>query len=155
MKFDTPAQTNPIDRMRVVGRPHPRIDGPLKTTGRATYAYEHHDVVTNPAYGVIAGSAIAKGCVERMNLTAAQHAPGLRSTATPQNAGKLGNGKHNTAKLLGGPEIDHYHQAVAGVVAQTFEQARAAAALVRIEYARAERRFDAEEALKTAPLGKD
>ena len=68
MKFDTPAQTNPIDRMRVVGRPHPRIDGPLKTTGRATYAYEHHDVVTNPAYGVIVGSAIGKGRIESMNL---------------------------------------------------------------------------------------
>ena len=155
MKFDTPAQTSPIDRMRVVGRPHPRIDGPLKTTGRATYAYEHHDVVTNPAYGVIVGSAIAKGRVESMNLTAAKHAPGVISIVTAQNAGKLGKGKHNTAKLLGGPEIDHYHQAVAVVVAETFEQARAAAALVDIEYARAEGRFDLEEALKTATLAKD
>ncbi|MGY2938464.1 CO/xanthine dehydrogenase Mo-binding subunit [Bradyrhizobium sp. GM6.1] len=42
MKFDRPAETNPIDRLRVVGRAHPRIDGPLKTTGKATYAYEHH-----------------------------------------------------------------------------------------------------------------
>ncbi len=155
MKFDTPAQTSPIDRMRVVGRPHPRIDGPLKTTGRATYAYEHHDVVTNPAYGVIVGSAIAKGRVESMNLTAAQQAPGVISIVTAQNAGKLGKGKHNTAKLLGGPEIDHYHQAVAVVVAESFEQARAAAALVDIEYARAEGRFDLEEALKTATLAKD
>jgi CO/xanthine dehydrogenase Mo-binding subunit len=30
-------------------------------------------------------------------------------------------------QLLGGPEIEHYHQAVALVVAETFEQARAAA----------------------------
>ena len=37
----------------------------------------------------------------------------------------------NTAKLLGGPEIEHYHQAIAVVVAETFEQARAAAQLVR------------------------
>ena len=61
MKFDKPAEANPIDRMQVVGRAHPRIDGPLKTTGRAPYAYEHHDVVTNPAYGAIVGSAIGKG----------------------------------------------------------------------------------------------
>jgi xanthine dehydrogenase YagR molybdenum-binding subunit len=53
---------------------------------------------------------------------------------TARNAGKLGKGNFNTAKLLGGPEIDHYHQAVALVVAKTFEQARAAAQLVRIEY---------------------
>ena len=48
---------------------------------------------------------------------------------TAENAGKLGKGKFNTAKLLGGPDIDHYHQAVAVVVAETFEQATAAAAL--------------------------
>jgi xanthine dehydrogenase YagR molybdenum-binding subunit len=35
MKFDKPAETNPIDRMRVVGRAHTRIDGPLKTTAKA------------------------------------------------------------------------------------------------------------------------
>ncbi len=50
------------------------------------------------------------------------------------NAGKLGKGEFNTAKLLGGPGIDHYHQAVAVVVASTFEQARAAAQSVRISY---------------------
>ena len=43
MKFDTPATTNPIDTLKVVGRPTHRIDGALKTTGRATYAYEWHD----------------------------------------------------------------------------------------------------------------
>ena len=51
---------------------------------------------------------------------------------TAENAGQLGKGKFNTAKLLGGPDIDHYHQAVAVVVAETFEQATAAAALVRV-----------------------
>ena len=138
MKFDKPAETNPIDRMRVVGRAHPRIDGPLKTTGKATYAYEHHDVVTNPAYGAIVGSAIGKGRIRSMNLTEAQRAPGVIAIVTAENAGKLGKGKFNTAKLLGGPEIDHYHQAIAVVVAETFEQATAAAALVRVEYAPSE-----------------
>ena len=70
-----------------------------------------------------------------MNLTEAQRAPGVIAIVTAENAGKLGKGKFNTAKLLGGPEIDHYHQAVAVVVAETFEEATAAAALVRVEYA--------------------
>ena len=39
MKFDQPAGTNPIDRMKVIGKPHDRIDGPLKTAGLAPYAY--------------------------------------------------------------------------------------------------------------------
>ena len=37
MKFTTPATTNPIDQLKVVGRPTDRIDGPLKTTGTAPY----------------------------------------------------------------------------------------------------------------------
>ena len=48
MKFDTPATTNPIDQLKVVGQPTDRIDGPLKTTGTAPYAYERHDVVAEP-----------------------------------------------------------------------------------------------------------
>ena len=42
MKFDTPATTNPIDQLKIVGQPVHRIDGELKTTGRAMYAYEWH-----------------------------------------------------------------------------------------------------------------
>jgi CO/xanthine dehydrogenase Mo-binding subunit len=53
MKFDTPAGLNPIDQGRVVGRATYRIDGPLKTTGTATYAYEHKDVGGKPAYGYV------------------------------------------------------------------------------------------------------
>jgi xanthine dehydrogenase YagR molybdenum-binding subunit len=142
MKFDTPATTNPIDQLKVVGRPVDRIDGPLKTTGTAPYAYDRHDVVANQAYGYILGAAIAKGRIVSMDLAAAKAAPGVISIVTAQNAGKLGKGKFNTAHLLGGPEVQHYHQAIALVVAETFEQARAAAHLVTVEYARAKGSFD-------------
>ena len=153
MKFDYPAGPNPIDRMKVIGRPTDRIDGPLKVSGMAPYAYERHDVVTNPAYGYVVGSAIATGTIRSIDLTAAKAAPGVLAIVTAGNAGKLTKGDFNTAKLLGGPEIEHYHQAVAVVVADTFEQARAAAALVRVDYARAgDGRFDLATALKTAPL---
>jgi CO/xanthine dehydrogenase Mo-binding subunit len=60
-------------------------------------------------------------------MDVAQRAPGVLAIVTADNAGKLGKGNFNTAKLLGGPEIQHYHQAIALVVAETFEQARAAA----------------------------
>ena len=142
MKFDTPATTNPIDQLKVVGQPVDRIDGPLKTTGTAPYAYERHDEAPNAAYGWVVGAGIAKGRIASMDLSAARSAPGVITIVTARSAGKLGKGKLNTAKLLGGPEIDHYHQAVALVVANTFEQARAAAQLVKIEYAKAPGRFD-------------
>jgi len=142
MKFDTPAGTNAIDQLKVVGKATDRIDGPLKTTGTAPYAYERHDVVTNPAYGWILGSGIAKGRIASMDLSAAHAAPGVLAIVTADNAGTLTKGNFNTAHLLGGPEIEHYHQAIALVVAETFEQARAAAALIRVNYVREKGAFD-------------
>jgi xanthine dehydrogenase YagR molybdenum-binding subunit len=142
MKFDTPATTNPIDQGKVIGKPHDRIDGPLKTSGTAPYAYERHDVAPNQAYGFVVGATIAKGQIRSMDLAAAKAAPGVIDIVTASNAGKLGKGKFNTAHLLGGPEVQHYHQAIALVVAETFEQARAAAQLVKVDYARKPGAFD-------------
>jgi xanthine dehydrogenase YagR molybdenum-binding subunit len=142
MKFDTPATTNPIDQLKVIGQPTDRVEGPLKTTGTAPYAYERHDVAPDAAYGYVVGAGIAKGRIASMDLSAARAAPGVLAIVTARNAGKLAKGDFNTARLLGGPEIQHYHQAVALVVAQTFEQARAAAQLVRIEYTRLPGKFD-------------
>ncbi|WP_457331140.1 aldehyde oxidoreductase molybdenum-binding subunit PaoC [Rhizobacter sp. P5_C2] len=154
MKFDTPATTNPIDQLKVVGRPTPRIDGPLKTTGTAPYAYERHDAAPDAVYGYVVGAGIAKGRIASMDLRAAHAAPGVLAIVTARNAGKLGKGSFNTAKLLGGPAIDHYHQAVALVVATTFEQARAAAQLVRIGYTHGPGKYDLSAEKAGAPMPK-
>ena len=74
----------------------------------------------------------------------ARHRHGARMPASSARA------SCNTAKLLGGPEIQHYHQAIALVVAETFEQARAAAQLVRIDYAPRPGAFDLAAATETA-----
>ncbi len=142
MKFDTPATTNPIDRLKVIGQPTDRVEGPLKTSGQAPYAYEQHEAVANQAYGFMVGSAIAKGRINNIDLEDAKAAPGVLAIVTAANAGKLGKGKYNAAPLLAGPEIQHYHQAVALVVAETFEQARAAAQMVKVDYVAAEGKFD-------------
>jgi xanthine dehydrogenase YagR molybdenum-binding subunit len=150
MKFTKPATTNPIDQLKVVGKPTDRIDGPLKTTGTAPYAYEQHKAAPNAAYGYVVGAAIAKGRIGKIDTAAARAAPGVIAVVTHENAGKLGKGKKNTAKLLAGPEVEHYHQAVAVVVAETFEQARAAASLVKVDYAKVTGVYDLEAA-KNAP----
>jgi xanthine dehydrogenase YagR molybdenum-binding subunit len=152
MKFDKPATTNPIDQLKVVGRPTDRIEGPLKVSGTAAYAYERNDVAPDAAYGYVVGAGIAKGRIRSMDLSRPRTAPGVIAIVTAQNAGAVGKGNFNTAKLIGGPEIDHYHQAIALVVAETFEQARAAAQLVRVDYARAPGQFDLADAKdKAAP----
>lgn len=150
MKFDQPATANPIDRGKVIGKATDRIDGPLKTTGTAPYAYERHDVVPNQAYGYVVGAGIAKGRIALLDDSAARKAPGVLAVVTAKNAGKLGKGRFNTAKLLGGPDIQHYHQAIAVVVAETFEQARAAAQTIRVDYVRDKGAYDLEKAKATA-----
>lgn len=150
MKFDTPATTNPIDNLKVVGRPIHRIDGELKTTGRATYAYEWHDPDLRYAYGYPIGAAIAKGRILSIDTATAKSAPGVLAVVTTLDVGDREKGEYNTAKLFGGSQVQHYHQAIALVIAETFEQARAGASLVKVEYADDVGAFDLADAMKTA-----
>jgi xanthine dehydrogenase YagR molybdenum-binding subunit len=154
MKFSTPAGTNPIDQLKVVGKPTDRIDGKFKTTGTAPYAYEQHVAVPNAAYGYVVGASIAKGTITHIDSRAAKGAPGVIAVVTYENAGKIGKGDFNTARLLAGPDVQHYHQAVAVIVAETFEQARAAAALLKIDYAAQKGSYDLDAAKNAAVLPK-
>ena len=155
MKFTTPATTNPIDRLKVIGKPTDRIDGPLKTTGTAPYAYEQHKAAPNAAYGYVVGASIAKGRIKSIDTTDAKRAPGVIAIVTYENAGKLQKGDYNTAHLLAGPKVEHYHQAVAVIVADTFEQARAASTLLRVSYAKEQGQYDLEKAKETAKKPKE
>ena len=152
MKFEKPDGRNPIDQLKVVGRPTDRIDGPRKVCGVAPYAYERHDVAPNQAYGHVLCAGIAKGRISAMDIAEARAAPGVLAVVTTLDMPRLPLSDHNTAHLFGGRVVQHYHQAIALVVAETFEQARAAAALIRVDYARDAGRFDLAAQAETAPL---
>lgn len=157
MKFDQPSGPTPADAGRVLGRPTNRVDGRAKVTGTAPYAYERHDAAASPAYGVIVGSPVATGRIRRIDLADAERAPGVLGIVTYQNAGPLKKAERNVAPLLAGPNIAHYDQAVAVVIAETFEQARSAAKLVRVDYSRGRGAFDLQaekgRAVKPATSG--
>lgn len=155
MKFDQPATTNPIDRLKVVGQPVHRIDGELKTTGQARYAYEWHDPKLQYAYGYPVVSPIAKGRVTSIDTSVAEQAPGVLGVVTTLAADTGEKGDYNTATLFGGDRIEHYHQAIAVVIAETFEQARAAAGLVKAEYVEETGEFSLEAAKDKAEKPKD
>ncbi len=156
MDFTTPSGRNPIDQLTVVGRPTTRVDGPLKVTGTAPYAYERHQVVANQAYGYVVGATIAKGRIARIDTAAAKAAPGVVTVITTlEYKAAEKNPLRQTAKLFGGAEVAHYHQAVALVVAQTFEQARAAAFLVKVDYETAPGKFDLASEAPDAPPSVD
>jgi xanthine dehydrogenase YagR molybdenum-binding subunit len=149
MLFDHPAGANVIDNETEVGKPASRIEGPLKVAGRARYAYERQDVGGDPAYGYMVAATVGKGAIDTIDLAAARATPGFLGAVTYQNAGPLKRGKFNFADLLAGPEVEHYHQAVAVVVCETFEQAREAAGKVRVAYKPQDGAFDLKRAYET------
>jgi xanthine dehydrogenase YagR molybdenum-binding subunit len=123
----------------MIGESINRIDGPLKVTGRAVYSYERQDA-GQPLYGYIHGSAIGKGRVTGIDISAAEAAPGVRLVWTHLNAPEQEPFK-NKADMFGRPHpeltsdrIEYYGQPVAFIVADSFEQARAAAGLVQVAY---------------------
>src|SRR3546814_18922341 len=99
MKFDTPATENPIDRLKVVGRPTNRIDGPLNTSGTAPYAYERHDLAPNQDYGYVVRTALDTGRIFAIDTQAAFAAPVHMEVGMGRPAGKTGRGSFNTQRV--------------------------------------------------------
>jgi len=136
MEMNAPIGPNVLDTdaQGVVGKPLDRVDGPLKVTGGARYAYE---VAQGPAcaYGFVVEASIGRGRIAAIDTRAAERAPGVALVLTYRNAPAQGTGDHHEAHpVLTGPEVAYYGEPVAFVVAETFEQARAAAYLVRVTY---------------------
>jgi xanthine dehydrogenase YagR molybdenum-binding subunit len=119
-----------------VGQPLSRVDGRAKVTGRARYATE--DLPENVAHAVAVNSGIAAGRIQDMDTAEAEKAPGVLAVITHRNAPRLARPTLHPAgqslPVLQGPEIQHYGQFIAVVVAETFEQARHASSLVRVNY---------------------
>ncbi|MER9306639.1 xanthine dehydrogenase family protein molybdopterin-binding subunit [Mesorhizobium sp. M0496] len=142
-----------------IGRPVDRIDGPLKVTGRATYAYEH--AVDGVAYGYILGAAIAKGRIAEIDISDAEKAPGVVGVMTHRNAPPQPDfGPAVTPTVpevftrarpaLSSDRVRYYDEPVAMVVAETFEAARAAAGLIRVRYEEETGTYDLQAHLSDA-----
>ena len=143
MEMNAPAPHNAIDENRqgLIGKPIDRVDGRLKVTGAATYA--HETLEGGPSvYGYIVEATIAKGRVASIDATPAERVPGVLLVMTHKNAPKQGawgplDLKDRYARAspqLASDRVRYYGEAVAFVVAESFEQARAAARLVRVVY---------------------
>ena len=71
----------------IIGKPQDRVDGRLKVTGRAMYPGDRQ--MENLAYGYLLTSAVAKGSIQAMDTTVAEHSPGVAAVYTPFNPLKL------------------------------------------------------------------
>jgi xanthine dehydrogenase YagR molybdenum-binding subunit len=136
MKMNSPVGTTVLDTTPhgLVGQPLDRVDGRLKVTGRATYAYE---VARAPdaLYGVLVQATVGHGRISKIDSAAALAAPGVVLVLTHENAFAQGRGQVAQAHpVLNSAEISYYGQPVALVVAGSFEEARAGAYLIRVAY---------------------
>lgn len=132
-----------------VGEGVNRIDGLLKVTGAARYATDYP--VANVAYGVLLKSEIASGTITEIDTAAAEKAPGVITIVTHKNAPKLNErGGIRGGALLQSPTIDFNGQSIGVVIAETFEQARAALRLIKVTYAKSDGKTDFENLVPTA-----
>ena len=115
----------------IAGAPVDRVDGPLKMTGAARYAYEHP--VEDIAYAVGVRSTIAKGRIVSVDARAALKLEGVIGVLWHENAPRLQTDDAELA-VLQSDAVAFRGQFVAVVAAGTAEIARHAAALVNVRY---------------------
>jgi xanthine dehydrogenase YagR molybdenum-binding subunit len=124
----------------IIGADLPRIDGPLKTSGIALYAADYH--FPGMVHAVPVTSTIAAGAIRSIDASRAQSMPGVLLVLHHENIGPLfrmasggrGGRTSESRPPLTDTTISYFGQYVALVLAETLEQATAAAAAVRVTY---------------------
>ena len=124
----------------IIGAAVPRIDGPLKTTGTARYSLDRD--FPNLAHAVAVQATIGKGRIRSLDASDAEKMPGVLAvlyhgrlkdvyrTFPRQQDGSMAEPR----PPFEDEKIYYWGQYVAAVVAETLEQAKAAAQAIRIEY---------------------
>ncbi|MCK8778836.1 xanthine dehydrogenase family protein molybdopterin-binding subunit [Rhizobium sp. NTR19] len=122
----------------VVGGRQTRFEGDLKVTGAAKYALEHP--VENLAHGVLVPSTIPAGRVVSVDAQAALASPGVLLVLTPEDdfgmrvATDWGGNRPDEPYYPLSREVRYNGEPVAAVIAESREQAVAAAKLIRVTY---------------------
>jgi xanthine dehydrogenase YagR molybdenum-binding subunit len=135
--------TQEIPATSPIGRSTPRVDGPLKVSGRAQYTSDFHFPGT--LYAVPVEATVANGRVVKLDTAAAEKMPSVRAIFHRENIGKIFRsvpepGFEGICEERRPPFEDdvvrYYGQYIALAVADTFEAAKAAADAVRMTYSK-------------------
>jgi len=137
--------------VEVIGQAVDRIDGRAKVAGAAPYAADKHP--DSMAHGWIVTATVGRGRIAALDGTTARAMPGVLLVMTHENAPKQApfeskaDDRHARPKpQLAGNEIQYWGQPVALVVAETAEEARAAASSIVVRYEPADGAFVLESA---------
>ena len=142
------------NRKKIIGEAVNRIDGLLKVTGAAEYATDYK--LENTAFAVIFKSEIAAGKITEIDTSAAEKSAGVLAVITHKNAPKLNEkGGIRGGGLLQNLNVEYFGQTIGVIVAETFEQARAATRLIKVTYEKTEARTDFDKLKDSAAKPKD
>src|SRR3984957_1513865 len=134
--------SEPQAAITFIGKARVRVDGPLKVTGMARYASDHN--LPGMLYAVPVGSTIANGTITALDTSRARRMPGVRAILKRGDLAPIAyiTPDFSDSVMLDEPRppfdndiIRYYGQYVALAVADTFEQAKAAADAVTVSYA--------------------
>ena len=124
----------------IVGSAFDRKDGPAKLSGTANYMSDF--TAPRMAYGLLVQSTVPKGHIESIDAARAEAAPGVVLVMTHANAPKLPEAAQKSnppgeraLSLLQTNEVRYNGEPIAVIVAESLEQARAAADLLQVHYA--------------------
>lgn len=145
-----------------IGTPTTRQDGPLKVTGRATYAAEFQ--LPDMTYAALVLSPVSKGRVRSIDTSAAEASTNLLAILTHQNMPKLKPLNPGIASSVGtipgenrvpmqDAEITYNGQVIAAVVAASFEAAMHAAELVKVDIEEDQPAIDMQRISRGEPGG--
>jgi xanthine dehydrogenase YagR molybdenum-binding subunit len=134
-----------IEAVRLIGPGVDRVDGPQKVTGTAPYSSDFG--YPDMARAALVRATVAAGRIRGIEASAAEAAPGVLAVITHRNAPQLGRGPdtpywRQPPPPLQNDRIVHYGQYVGVVVAETAQQANAAARLIEVDYESAEPLLD-------------
>ena len=129
----------------LIGRPVPRIDGPLKVSGRATYAAEY--ALADLAHGVLVGATIGAGKVVSIDVRVAKSLPGVIDVVTDYETfiAVPAQSRDVKAPAQGVRNVVYRGEIIAIVLAETFEAARDAARQLEVAYEEQPGRYDFEQ----------
>ena len=107
----------PAEKRFLIGKSYNRLDGPVKSSGRAKYSYD----INRPGmlYGKMVFSPHAHAMVKSIDTASAEKMPGVRAVLVMFAPGK---------------EVLWAGQEIVALAAETEEQARDAARAVKIDY---------------------
>ena len=150
-------------KANVIGKSIDRKDGRLKVTGQAKYAAEFNQ--NQMAYAFPIRSTIANGTITEFDTDAAEKAGGVITVFTPDNAPRLktvdmmklfaaGSFLGEMILPLQDKKVNYFGQYIGLVVAETYEQARTAAQMVKVTYSKQTPAIDLKTEMPKAEMPK-